>query len=275
MSEYEFQNWLTDSDLKKIEYSDYWNDEEKEKRKEWYILDGNFKKMENYLQESGLLPQLLKSIAILRNKYNYELNGIGVDLAAGNLWAAPYLIKSGLVKKLYCIEFSRYRLLKLGPKVLEHYKVPKNKVILVLGNFYNLKFEQNSIDFILLSQAFHHADRPQALLAEIHRVLKPNGIVIIIGEHVIKSDVRRSIECFIEHSISTLCPQIIQSRLFGKIFHIAGIFPKSSIVDPILGDHHYFVWEYRAMFSKYNFKIEHIKDDNSHLQSFLLISNQS
>jgi len=44
--------------------------------------------------------------------------------------------------------------------------------------------ENNSVDFIFLCQAFHHADDPEKLIYEIRRVLKPDGIVIIIGEHI-------------------------------------------------------------------------------------------
>jgi len=43
--------------------------------------------------------------------------------------------------------------------------------------------DNESIDFCFCSQAFHHADDPQRLLNEIKRVLKPSGIVLMIGEN--------------------------------------------------------------------------------------------
>lgn len=275
MPKYSIENWLTDSDIKMIEYSDYWNDEEKEKIKEWYIVDGNFSKMEDYLLKTGLPQDLNRCVDILKTEFNYELKGTGIDLGAGNLWAAPHLLSLGEIDKLYCLEYSKHRLLKLGPKVLEHYNVPKEKVVLVVGSFYDLHIEDNCLDFVFLSSAFHHADRPDDLLAEIQRVLKPNGIVIIIGEHIVDTK-RTYLRYLVKFLISTCVPHKVQQELFGKTFHVKRQIPKSSDLfptDPVLGDHYYIDKEYRLMFSKYAFKIKHIKSRGSQFQSFVLMDN--
>lgn len=44
-----------------------------------------------------------------------------------------------------------------------------------LGSFYSLKFPDNSIDVVLLAQAFHHAHHPLRLLKEMDRVLRVGG----------------------------------------------------------------------------------------------------
>ena len=51
------------------------------------------------------------------------------------------------------------------------------------GNFYtfdgiNIPFEDNYFDIIYSNQVFEHVRYPEALLKEIHRVLKPNGYFI-------------------------------------------------------------------------------------------------
>lgn len=184
MTECKVENWLSDSPDRKIEYSEYWNDEQNEQDKAWNILDGDFTKMESYLAQIGLVEDLRECLDACRARRGSRLGGVGIDLAAGNLWASPHLFGCGDVEKLYCLEFSKHRLLKLGPKVLEHYQVPNDKVVLVYGSFYDLHLPDGCLDFALLSAAFHHAEDPNRLLAEIRRVLKPDGVLMMIGEHI-------------------------------------------------------------------------------------------
>lgn len=272
--EWNSEYWIPNSKISEIEYSAYWNDEEKEKNKEWYILDNNFAKMEHYLQKTGLPKDLMHCVDLLKDDAKRELGGVGIDLAAGNLWAAPYLFNLGRIDKLYCLEYSKHRLLKLGPKVLEHYNVPKENIILVLGSFYDLHLKDNSLDFVFLSQAFHHADKPDELLSEIHRVLKPNGIVII-GEHIINC--RKAYFTYItKFVISAIVPSNVQKKLFGKTFQVKTLIPKLGELlspDPVLGDHYYIDREYQFFFKKYGFKIKRIKNHRSKMQSFVLVGN--
>lgn len=275
MSNWNIEYWINESEIKKIEYSDYWDNEDNEKGKEWNILDGDFSKMESYLQKSGLLYDLKICVECLKNDFKIELCGVGIDLAAGNLWAASYLFNMGKIEKLYCLEYSRHRLLKIGKEVLEHYNVPQDKISLVLGSFYDLHVSDNSLDFVFLSQAFHHADSPDKLLSEIHRVLKPNGVVIIIGEHIIYYE-NILVKHAIKYIISILIPKKVQHILFGKTYHVKTLIPtigESISSDPILGDHCYTDKEYRLLFSKYGFKIKQNKNHKTRFQSFVLVNN--
>jgi len=47
-------NWLTDNEMNNIYTSKFWNDEEQEKPKAWWILDNNFNKLWDYLKSSKL-----------------------------------------------------------------------------------------------------------------------------------------------------------------------------------------------------------------------------
>ena len=273
MKKWNIESWINDSKLNKIEYIEYWNNEEKEKSKEWYILDGDFSRMEEHLQRIGLPNDLKRCVELLANNLNYELRGVGIDLAAGTLWAVPHLFKLGRIERLYCLECSKHRLLKIGPKVLEHYNVPKDKVTLVFGDFYDLHIKDNSLDFILLSSAFHHAGEPFKLLSEIQRVIKPKGIVIIIGEHAIncfKLYLNNTIKFF----LSIFIPQKIQKEIFGRAFEVKTLFPRLQKLlpcDPISGDHYYTIFDYRTMFKKCGFKMRHLKGRSSQYQSFILM----
>jgi ubiquinone/menaquinone biosynthesis C-methylase UbiE len=47
-----------------------------------------------------------------------------------------------------------------------------------------------ALDVVLLYDTFHALDRPQAVLAELHRVLKPSGILSFNDHHMREPDIR-------------------------------------------------------------------------------------
>jgi len=57
--------------------------------------------------------------------------------------------------------------------------VDKNKNPDIIGSIYNLPFEDNSQNTILCSEVFEHLIDPQAAADELHRVLRPEGKVLL------------------------------------------------------------------------------------------------
>lgn len=273
MSDWTTEYWLLESQITDVMYSSYWNDEEEEKSKAWYILDGDFSKMENYLENTGLIEDLRTCIDILNDQFDRQLAGVGIDLAAGNLWAIPHILSCSDVRQVYALEYSKHRLFILGPAVLDHYHVPREKVILALGSFYDLKVEDESLDFILMSQAFHHANDPIRLLEELCRVLKPNGTIIIIGEHIIHY-YRILARHILKVILSRVVPKNTQTRIFGKVLTKPKlIIPFKTLVppDPVLGDHCYSDAKYWTLFSRYGFRVRCVRNRSSQFQSFVLV----
>ena len=272
MSTWTHEVWLNPEAIKKINYSSYWNNEENEKTKDWYILDGNFQKMEDYLEATGLKQDLIDCLSLIEKKIKSTLSGTGIDLAAGILWTAPVLVKHAQIDKLLCLEFSEHRLLTLGTKVLDYYHVPQEKVSLILGSFYELHLSDGSLDFVLLSTAFHHADNPSVLLAEIRRVLKPGGFVIIIGEHLI-GYYKKILTHTAKYVFGETLPVTLQQAIFKKTlksgsltFKTRELFPP----DDILGDHYYSVNDYRKLFTASGFSYTRSRNKKMKYQSFLL-----
>ncbi|NJL53846.1 class I SAM-dependent methyltransferase [bacterium] len=276
---YDTQYWLTKEAIQGIEYSEYWNDEQKELQKPCWILDGNFSKMEDYLRDSNLLLQVNESLCFLREKLGRTLHGVGADLASGNCWAIPHLLNANPnIQKIYAVEYSEHRLLKLGASVLSYYGVPKDAVTLCLGSFYDLQILSESLDFVVLSQAFHHAEYPLKLLSEIYRALKPGGIVIITGEPKVE-EIKFSLVDYARHTaeyiLARLIPKrLLQSRLFSKqsLPYHDTLFLKQPILpfDPILGDHLYYLSEYGNMFRKGQFRYHKIDTNHVEARSFIL-----
>jgi SAM-dependent methyltransferase len=227
--------------------------------------------MERYLDGVGLPADLDLALDELRSWRGHGLAGVGADLAAGQLWAEPRLLRSGAVERIYAVEFSRHRLLEIGPRVLDHYGVPEGSVVLAWGSFYDLGLPDDSIDFVFMSQAFHHAARPEALLREIRRVLKPGGIVVIVGEHVVHA---RDYGVHYAKLALTALPPRLRPRLGGRPFvpPPRKLLPRAMDLYPgdEAGDHVYTRREYGRMFGPLGFHHRRFRRAGSQYQGYLL-----
>jgi ubiquinone/menaquinone biosynthesis C-methylase UbiE len=193
-----------------------------------------------------------------------------VDIAAGTLWAAPTLLAEP-IERLVCVEYSRHRLLEIGPRMLEHYGADPARITLALGSFYELAMPDDSVDFAFLSQAFHHADRPAALLAELRRVLADDGVVMIAGEHRVRI---RQYAIYAAHACSSLLPASLRRRLPFEARHVRMTLRPTGEdlepADPVLGDHLYTTREYDGLFREAGFRSHALPAIGRHYRSFLL-----
>ena len=172
--------WLKDDELKNIYTSDLWNNSEIEKKKEWWILDNDYNKLWTYLNISKLYQDYIASEKKIKNLISN--NSVIVDLAAGIGWTSALLSKLDKVDNVNCVEISKHRLNLLCPKAIEMFNGEPKKIKRYIGSFYSTKFENEIADVVFMCQAFHHANEPFKLLKETYRILKKNGVVIMIGE---------------------------------------------------------------------------------------------
>lgn len=270
--EYPCEEWLTPSET--LAYSDYWNNEAREQEKPFWVLGGGFDPLEAHLRSTGLVDQLDRALDAARREFGVQLRGTGCDLAAGNLWATPHLLRRG-AQKVYSVEYSRHRLLKLGPVVLSHYGVRPDQAVLVIGNFEKTRFQSGTLDFVLMSAAFHHSDNPAALLVEIRRILKPGGLLLIIGEHDVDIKPRHYFTQPIKFVLGRVLPGTLQHRWFGRLLSTDRLWPDQAerqVVDAELGDHSYTREQYRAMFDEAGFRVCRVSSAMSEFQAFALVS---
>lgn len=228
---YRMIDWI-DGDASHLLGYDYWNDEDKERTKHWNVIDKGFKEQENVLEDLGISEELDKLIAYsnLAIDPGKTKGLVGLELAAGNCWSAPILFSKLELATMMFLDFSEHRIFKLAPYVLNHYKIPSEKVELIRGDFYNLKLDDECVDFVLLAQAFHHAENPNELLKEIKRILKPNGKVLIVGEPKVSFKLRFS-----------FTKQYIKNSLQNKRIELRDLFPyivfeKNDILGDIVYD---------------------------------------
>lgn len=177
------ENWLDESALRSIYSSQYWNDLAAERAKEWWIADGSetaYARLRAHLESSGLMRDYRVGEAYVSN---LKSSGLCVaDLASGIGWTSSLLSKLPNVGKVHAVEVSQHRLELLFPRAMTMFGGDWAKITRNLGSFYQLKFDDASLDIVFLSSAFHHAENPLRLLTEIDRVLRPGGRVILIGE---------------------------------------------------------------------------------------------
>lgn len=270
MTEWRTELWIDDDERSAIEYAEYWNDEAEESRKPFNVDAYGFGDVEQYLAGTGLPEDLRAGLKRLRES-GRPLGPRGVDLAAGTLWAVPLLLAEPGVEHIWCVEYSRHRLLRLGPKMLEHYGVDPERVTLALGSFYELRLPDASLDFAFLSQAFHHADDPACLLRELSRVLAERGRVLIIGEHRVRAST------YGRYAVSGLLAQLpvsLQRRALGRSFETRlRLRPAGSDLkppDPVLGDHTYTTREYGDLFESHGFEWIDLSRRGAEFRSFVL-----
>jgi ubiquinone/menaquinone biosynthesis C-methylase UbiE len=59
-----------------------------------------------------------------------------------------------------------------------------DKATLLIGDSERTSFDDASFDVITCSASFHHYPRPQQVLQELHRILKPGGRLVLCDTHV-------------------------------------------------------------------------------------------
>jgi SAM-dependent methyltransferase len=238
--------WITEEELKGIYTSEYWNDIEEEKKKEWWIEDGNYERCLKYLNKS-LMGEYKKSENFI---CNFDGDNIKIaDLAAGIGWTSVLISKIKKVKEVHSVEISKHRIGALFENSVKMLSGESDKIFRYLGSFYDLKFEDNSLDIIYMSQAFHHADAPLRLLYECDRVLKNNGRVILVGESYIP--IKRILRRFLFNIVRTKTIR----------FNFYELFPP----DQVLGDHYYRVSDYMFMFHSLGYSLDYVRLDTGNV----------
>ena len=138
------------------------------------------------------LTEHLTFVSEVFNTLEINLSGTGIEVGAG-----PAIFSNSVLRlfpdidKIYAIEIS--------PEVIELQKIickklnTSNKIEHVIGDFNDIKLEDNSLDFILDFDSIHHSDNMSLTFKEISRKLKKNGILICfdrgLPNHVTKKQI--------------------------------------------------------------------------------------
>lgn len=245
--------WMKQEDISRVFSSKYWNNEYKETEKEFDIRDGNIEKLFKFLDSSEYRQQFA-TLLLFASEMRLEIQGTGVDVAAGVCWTTSLLSKLTNVRRLYAVDISRHRLEKLAPLVFDVFEADSAKIVRALGSFYDIHLPEGSVNFCFLSQAYHHADNPHKLLGELRRVLWPGGIILLMGETPI------SFWAIGKRRLKNLLKMVLPRKLYyaPPIYKLFPTFQELFPPDLELGDHYYRLKDYFAFFQDNGFSL-HIK----------------
>jgi len=105
------------------------------------------------------------------NNLNIRNDAKLLDIGCGT-GDALFLISKKTSAKLYGVDISEKMIEKAIKKLRE-------KAILKLSDAENLPFNDNTFDYVLSTEAFHHFPNPDTAVKEISRVLKKNGRFVL------------------------------------------------------------------------------------------------
>lgn len=100
-----------------------------------------------------------------------------LDVGCGTGIVLKELLKLNHNFELYGIDLSS-KMISLAKKRLEE------EVCLVRSDAEKIPYSENTFDLIICAHSFHHYPNPKKVLAEIRRVLKPKGILILVENNL-------------------------------------------------------------------------------------------
>lgn len=155
-------------------------DDQRELMKNTYLdrdLSGNAERYFQSIEFSQTLDLIIK--------YAPDAKTI-LDVGAGNGICSIAFARKGF--EIYSLEPDPGKITGRGAieELKLHYQL--EKPIIHSGKGEGLPFEDNFFDVVFIRQAVHHADNLQNFINECLRVLKTNGLLLAIREHVVFDD---------------------------------------------------------------------------------------
>ncbi len=185
-----------------------------------------------------------KTLKLIPNAWDL-FHGVGIDLGGGVGCISSTIAKKNNVEKIFCVELVEEAVRLCQPIVKKNILGNKsNKVISVVGDFDFLKIKDNSIDFAISWDSMHHSSDPIKTFKECKRILKKNGIFVIVDR---------------AHNNSTSNSEIerILNIKYDEEFLRKNYRPKNTVLTrKENGEHEYRFIEWEKFFMDAGFKLE-------------------
>jgi SAM-dependent methyltransferase len=185
-------------------------------------------------------------------KYIINDNSVVLDIGGGTGWLSAYLSNIENLSKLYVLDSSEFFLEHMLPEVVELMHGNIDKIVPVEGFFTPILFEDKSIDLVVASSSLHHGENLEFLLNEISRVLKNDGILIILNETPCQ---------YLKYLTLVLrCIVKILARTISSMYKSSSPSISSSgyLYNPTLGDRIYPEWYWRKALSAAHFHVKKV-----------------
>jgi ubiquinone/menaquinone biosynthesis C-methylase UbiE len=147
------------------------------------ISEKNNEIVENLIYKEHIYiskKELREIIGATLNAFEFSPHGIGLELGAGcGAISAELALDFEDIEKIYAVEIVP-EIVELATVSIIRIAGVQNRVIPVLGDFDNLRVEDESIDWIIEFDSLHHSFNLETTLKESFRVLKKGGKLIAI-----------------------------------------------------------------------------------------------
>jgi SAM-dependent methyltransferase len=173
-----------------------------------------------------------------------------LDLAGGTGWLTAWLSTLPDVAQVTIVDASGKYLEQNLPVAVRRLGGNPSKIRAVVGFFTPLLQDDASLDVVVASSAIHHAENLEAVLREIHRVLKPGGRCVILNETPVSQALylRTMVVTFARSMLATV------RRSYGA--SAPAISASGILYDPLLGDRMYPFWYWHAAIERAGFRLE-------------------
>jgi SAM-dependent methyltransferase len=140
------------------------------------IADVHGQAVKNY----PTFERLIGGAADFLNWIGRPLQGRGADLGSGTGVGACITAKMPRVSEVYAVECSELFVTDVMPEVFNKFSGPVEKIQRVVGDFNALHVADESLDFLVEIDSYHHSEDLALSARESFRVLKPGGVVIAV-----------------------------------------------------------------------------------------------
>ncbi|HDS01968.1 MAG TPA: class I SAM-dependent methyltransferase [candidate division Zixibacteria bacterium] len=149
-----------------------------------------------------------------------QIDGRILDVAAGRGASLKYLVdKVGEFEQAVGVDFSEQNLNQAKNQFDD------NRIIFLKMRAEELDFDDNQFDLVAIVNSLHHLDNPQKSLEEMHRVLKPGGLLLVS-------------EMYNDNQSERQRSHVLLHHWWADVDRISGIphyhtFPRQRIIDMI------------------------------------------
>jgi len=174
-----------------------------------------------------------------------------LDLGCGTGWVTGILTARSDVGRVIAWDASPTQLRDMVPQSVELVGGDIAKVETMCGLFTPLLLEDSSIDCAVLASAFHHAEEPHELLAELIRVVRPGGTIVLANEI---PHPRLNMLRWIATTSAAATVNSLSDRLhLAKPGHVAA---GHILYDDLLGDRSMTMPQWRRLFAQHPVSVE-------------------
>jgi SAM-dependent methyltransferase len=131
---------------------------------------------------SNEMMSLYSQLVNLLTSNDVELKGVGLESGSGVCGFSSNICNlCDSVDKIYAVE-----LVPTCSILARDITIPficgnnSRKIINVVGSFDKIELDDNSVDFCIEVESYHHSDNLKRSLKEAYRVLKPNGVIVLL-----------------------------------------------------------------------------------------------